>query len=99
MGNFKKSCDITYSPSAQNVTVELCMRPLVKDCNLSGPEVCRTEYISECWTKNDPHLVEDDVARCQNGQERCAPLARRRKESSTPSQSVRRFHKHSVDHL
>jgi len=67
--NFKKSCDITYSPSAQNVTVELCMRPLVKDCNLSGPEVCRTEYISECWTKNDPHLVEDDVPRCQTVQE------------------------------
>ena len=68
---------------------------LFQDCNLSGPEVCRTEYIrqtkqkylilrihtfsftttspffhlSECWTKNDPHLVEDDVARCQTVQE------------------------------
>jgi len=67
--NFKKSCEITYSPSALNVTVEVCMQPLVKDCNLSGPEVCRTEYISECWTKNDPHLVEDDVPRCQTIQE------------------------------
>ena len=24
---------------------------------------------SECWTKNDPHLVEDDVPRCQTVQE------------------------------
>ena len=32
---------------------------------LSGPEVCRTEYISECWTKNDPHIVEDDVPKCR----------------------------------
>ena len=24
---------------------------------------------SECWTKNDPHLVEDDVAHCQTVQE------------------------------
>lgn len=63
--NYKKSCDITYSPQANNVTVQVCMRPLVKDCNLAGPEICRTEYISECWTKNDPHLVEDDVPRCQ----------------------------------
>ena len=28
--NFKKSCEITYSPSALNVTVEVCMQPLVK---------------------------------------------------------------------
>jgi len=49
--NFKKSCDITYSPTAQNVTVEVCMRPLVKDCNLSGPEVCRTEYIRQTKRK------------------------------------------------
>ena len=26
-------------------------------------------FLSECWTKNDPHLVEDDVARCQTVQE------------------------------
>lgn len=46
-----------------------CLTLLPQDCNLSGPEVCRTEYISECWTKNDPHLVEDDVAHCQTVQE------------------------------
>ena len=27
--------------------------------------MCRTEYISECWTKNDPHIVVDDVADCR----------------------------------
>ena len=36
-----------------------------QDCNLAGPEVCRTEYISECWTKNEPHIVEDDVPSCR----------------------------------
>jgi len=70
--NYKKSCDITYSPQAQNVTVKVCMMPLVKDCNLRGPEVCRTEYISECWTKNDPHIVEDDVPKCRTEyEEKC----------------------------
>jgi len=63
--NYKKSCEITYSPHAENVTVQVCMRPMVKDCNLAGPEVCRTEYVSECWTKNDPHIVDDDIPRCE----------------------------------
>jgi len=62
--NYKKSCKISYSTQAQNTTVEICTRPLVKDCNLSGPETCRTEYVTECWTRNDPHLVEDDVPQC-----------------------------------
>jgi len=67
--NYKKSCEITYSPQAEEVTVQVCMRPLVKDCSISGPEICRTEYISECWTRNDPHLVVDDVASCRTVQE------------------------------
>ena len=91
-----------------------------QDCNLSGPEICRTEYIrwtyiicfscdvmldwvfwvinttsailktnsapnfkfqysfsigSECWTKNDPHIVEDDVAHCQTvHEEKCVEV-------------------------
>ena len=28
--NYNKECDITYSPQAQNVTVRVCMTPLVK---------------------------------------------------------------------
>jgi len=70
--NYKKECDITYSPHATNVTVNVCMTPLIKDCNLSGPEVCRTEYVSECWTKNDPHTVVDDVPKCRTEyEEKC----------------------------
>lgn len=43
-----------------------------QDCNLSGPEVCRTEYISECWTRNEPHQVVDDVPKCRTEyEEKC----------------------------
>ena len=28
--NYKKDCDISYSPQAQNVTIRVCMTPLVK---------------------------------------------------------------------
>ena len=28
--NFQKTCEITYSPQATNVTVPVCMTPLVK---------------------------------------------------------------------
>merc|ERR1711890_215081 len=37
---------------------------LVKDCDVQGPEICRTEYESECWTKQEVHDVEDDVVTC-----------------------------------
>jgi hypothetical protein len=69
---FKKECDITYSPSAQNVTVQVCSNPLIKDCNLSGPLECRTEYVAECWSKDEEHTVLDDVAECQTvNEEKC----------------------------
>jgi hypothetical protein len=29
----------------------------VKDCQVTGPEVCSTQYESECWTKNEEHNV------------------------------------------
>merc|ERR1719483_890009 len=57
--NFKKSCYIDYEPLAYNETVEVCRTPVVKDCNQEGPEVCRTIYESECWTKQIVHEVED----------------------------------------
>ena len=44
---------------AQNVSTEVCRRPLVKDCDLPGEEVCRTEYQSECWSKRIPHEVRE----------------------------------------
>ena len=36
---------------------QVCRRPLVKDCNSPGEEICRTEYQSECWSKQIPHEV------------------------------------------
>ena len=55
--NFRKSCFIEYEAKAITETVQVCRTPLVKDCNVEGPEVCRTEYESECWTKQEEHAV------------------------------------------
>merc|ERR1712080_643066 len=45
--NFRKSCFIEYEQIAFNETAEICRTPLVKDCDVQGPEICRTEYESE----------------------------------------------------
>ena len=47
------------------MTVEVCRETLVKDCDATGPEVCSTEYESECETVQHPHDVEDDVVECR----------------------------------
>merc|ERR1712010_93145 len=62
--NFRKSCFIEYEQIAFNETVEVCRNPLVKDCTIKGPRICRTLYESECWTKQEVHDVEDDVVEC-----------------------------------
>jgi len=62
--NFKKTCFIEMVVVAFNETQEVCRRPMVKDCDSQGEEVCRTEYQAECWTKQIPHQVEDDVPSC-----------------------------------
>merc|ERR1711963_887496 len=49
---------------AFNETVEVCREQLEKDCDIQGPEICRTEYESECWTTQEEHEVE----------EKCEPL-------------------------
>ena len=50
----------------------VCRTPLVKDCDLQGPEICRTEYESECWTKQELHDVQDDVVECESRlEEKC----------------------------
>merc|ERR1712002_1247058 len=67
--NFRKSCFIVYEQTAVNEIVEVCRKPLVKDCDVQGPEICRTEYESECWTKQEEHDVEDDVVECETVQE------------------------------
>merc|ERR1719397_2241292 len=46
--NFRKSCFIEYEQIAFNETATICRTPLVKDCDVQGPEICRTEYESEC---------------------------------------------------
>merc|ERR1711962_1505357 len=67
--NFRKSCFIEYEQIAFNETATVCRTPLVKDCDVQGPEICRTEYESECWTKQEVHDVEDDVVECETIQD------------------------------
>jgi len=70
--NFVKNCFIDYEQVAFNETVRVCRNPLVKDCEVAGPEVCRTIYESECWTKQEEHNVEDDVVDCRTEvEEKC----------------------------
>ena len=49
--NYKKKCFIDYDKIAFNETVKICRRPLVKQCDIDGPEICSIVYESECWTK------------------------------------------------
>ena len=68
----RKNCFIEYSQTAQDVTVEICRATLIKDCEADGPEVCSTEYESECETVQHPHDVEDDVVECRTEvEEKC----------------------------
>ena len=39
--NYVKKCFIQYGKTAQNVTVNICRTPLVKDCDIEGDEVTR----------------------------------------------------------
>jgi len=61
---FRKICYIEMVDVAHNVTTQVCRKPLVKDCDIEGETICRTEYQSECWSKQIPHEVEDDVVEC-----------------------------------
>jgi len=63
--NFRKTCFIAYETVAFNETVNVCRTPLEKDCDRPGPELCTTQYESECWTKNEEHDVVDDVVDCK----------------------------------
>ena len=51
------NCFIEYSKSAANVTVDICRKPLVKDCEKEGKEICSTQYESECVTTAEKHEV------------------------------------------
>ena len=61
---FRKICYIEMVDIAHNVTTEICRKPLVKDCDIEGEIVCRTEYQSECWSKQIPHEVGIDILIC-----------------------------------
>lgn len=63
--NYKRECVINFEKVAFNVTVTVCRQPLVKDCDVDGVEVCRTESESECTTVHEHNQVEDDVPNCQ----------------------------------
>merc|ERR1719334_2303676 len=70
--NYRKDCFIQYAKTATQAEVSVCVEPLVKDCNSPGPEVCSTEYQSECWTQQETHSVEDDVVTCETvTEEKC----------------------------
>jgi len=49
--NFEKTCQITFKQQAFNETVEKCYKPVSKECNGQGEEVCQTIYESSCTTK------------------------------------------------
>ena len=55
--NFKKVFMINYEDLAYNSTVEICRKPLVKDCDITGEEVCKTIYELECATVQIVHEV------------------------------------------
>ena len=57
--NYRKNCFIEYETKAITETVQVCRTPLVKDCDKGGEEICRTEYESECWTKQEEHDVSN----------------------------------------
>merc|ERR1712098_237291 len=83
--NFRKTCFIACEKAAYNETVSICKTPLVKDCDVQGPEICRVEYESECWTKNEEHEVEDDIAECSTELEGSVKM---RHLGTPPTQSV-----------
>ncbi|XP_023336890.1 uncharacterized protein LOC111707934 [Eurytemora carolleeae] len=80
--SYDRRCHTTYVTNyesqqeeecEENFRKKLCRTPLVKDCDVQGPEICRTEYESESWTKQEVHDVEDDVVECETIQdEKCA---------------------------
>ena len=49
--NYRKRCYIEFKNVASQEKVEFCFTPLVKNCDIPGPEVCTTEYRSECTTR------------------------------------------------
>ena len=71
---FRKICYIEMVDIANNVTTEVCRKPLVKDCNIEGETICRTEYQSECWSKQIPHEVKKSQSQTRDERPPCQLL-------------------------
>jgi len=66
---FRKICMIDYEQKANQEVVQVCKTPIIPDCNIPGPEVCKTVWTSECSTVQIVHEVEDDIANCETIEE------------------------------
>jgi len=70
--NYRKKCFIEFKAVASKEKVEFCYTPLVKNCDIPGPEECSTEYRSECMTRYHEHDVEEDHPTCREEfEEKC----------------------------
>merc|ERR1739844_391072 len=49
--NFEKTCQITFKQQAIEEQVRKCYKPLEKECNGQGEDICQTVYESACTTK------------------------------------------------
>ena len=102
---FRKVCTIEFQTEASEETLEVCGPELLSSCEKEEGEVeCRTEYKTECSTRQTAHQVMEDVVQCQTvSQEKCQDLSEgsqtRRECQSWPVQrcvvSQRNITKHS----
>lgn len=49
-------------PDYRNKIFFFARNPLVKDCSKTGESICRTEYESECQTKQEEYEVSETPA-------------------------------------
>jgi len=72
-----KKCELIKTVVAENVTLTVCRKPLVKDCDTwSGDQTCATQYEAECVTKHHKQLIEEDIPECVTVDERkCKEVA------------------------
>ena len=56
--NYITECEIMTTAGAENVTLTVCRKPLVKDCDgENDEEICSTHYEAECITNQHLHQV------------------------------------------
>merc|ERR1712079_51782 len=57
-----ETCDHSYDRRCHKSFTTTYTAVQEEECD---EEICRTEYQSECWSKQIPHEVEDDVVSCK----------------------------------